>query len=231
MNLIPPAGGGVGEEEDDEGEPPAAALAAAADDDDDEAQEFFHQVSSFREAAQVLEENIGRPIQHLCLRKSAGQAWEHNGGGDDPPSFRQFVTMLAQSDVRGVDLPSWNVLRVAESDLARLFGDALPTHPTLESIKLDCGLPAAHTRLLTTAMGAKIKRGGVVVVPLERLSFVGEGFTNELARQLSLTCSAATSRSACWMYIRPRGEPIPTAASSSSNRFRTPRASASFESK
>jgi hypothetical protein len=175
MNLIPPAGGGVDEEQF--GAPPAAALSAA----DDEAQEFFH-VTSFREAARVLEDNAGRPICHLCVRKSMIQEWEQDEG-NGPHSFRQFVTMLAQSDLRGVHLPSWNVLRVAESDVARLFGDVLPGHPTLESIKLDCGLPAAHMRLFTAAMGTMSRRRGGV--PLERLSFVGEGFTRELAHQIA----------------------------------------------
>jgi hypothetical protein len=130
------------------------------------------EVKCWATAVGVLEANAGRTIGKFRLyleRWDEGQADERRR--DEAVQFRRFVESLGRADVAiqniSFVLTDWDGL--PEVGMERLFGQVLPTHPTLRSIDIFRRIiPTRYVRLLTSSV---LPVGHTA--PLTKLGFTG----------------------------------------------------------
>lgn len=113
-------------------------------------------IKSLTRAVELLEEYAGRSIGNfsLCLERWADDQSEVTRRNESL-SFRRFVEALGRGDVAIQEiefvLTDWDGF--PEDDMERLFGQVLPSHPTLRSIGIfRRTIPTRFVRLLTSSV-------------------------------------------------------------------------------
>jgi hypothetical protein len=136
------------------------------------------EVKCWATAVGLLEANAGRTLAKVTLRLerwAEGQSDE--GRRDEAVQFRRFVEALGRGDVDIQDISfvvtDWDGL--PEVGMERLFGEVLPTHPTLRSIGIyRRTIPTRFVRLLTSSVLTATN-----AAPLTKLGFTAHPIVND----------------------------------------------------
>jgi hypothetical protein len=160
-------------EEDDDDDDASSFGWYDSEDEDDQSGLLKIMVSSFEEAAELLEESGGAPIDRLGV-------FSPTDDETDARVVRRFVAALGREGgraLRRVEFRDVDWTGMPEEDVTRLFGKVLPFHPTLEAVAGD--LPAPCVTLLASSIRTENRS------PLTKLDLRGGTFDRSCAQAIA----------------------------------------------